>query len=661
MKILITGGTGLIGKNLTEELIKTDHEIVSIGSADYDLTNLSATNDLLWRVKPDILIHLAAQVGGIQANIRGKYQFYLRNTQINTNVVDAAYRYGVKRIIAAGTGCAYPSRLVGDVLHEDDFLDGVPEETNDSYAYSKRNMLVHLRALKEQYGVGYVYMIPANIYGPCFSDDTQVLTQSGFKNIKDFKKGDKIYTLNPETHEVEITKVTMTQKYHTDELFKFKSKSVDFLVSPEHKIYGRTSTDFQLKPAEWFRKRIGRPYGMIRLARHKVYNKTSNASSYPEEFSMHPFIDSDHIVKDNKVRDYTHPHSKPFPIQYKSEDMIEFMGWFITEGCITQSFPKYRTHGQIIISQDIQANPEYYNQIVNLLTRMGIPFGHSKFGCFFTSRLFSNFITQEIGNGSGVKHLPKFVFDDAFPMAWRKLLFDTLMKGDGHKHGRRYSTKSETLKDDMLHLCFLLGHRAQARFYDQCWRVNIQTGNRNPSVKYKDISIRKTDADVFCITTQKNHIVYAGRNGTFNWIGQCDNFNPEECHVVPGLISRFHRAKVDRANSIDIWGTGEAARDFLYIDDCVEAIKMLLETESVEGVFNIASGKSVTIRRLVSVIKEQIGFHGGIIYDLSRPDGQKIRIMDTHKMEDLGWKPRTSLEVGIEKTINWFKSSMWVR
>ena len=300
MKILITGGTGLIGTNLTISLRAAGYDVVSVGSTDCDLTVMRATNDLMWDVRPDVLIHLAAKVGGIQANIAGKYDFYTANTLINTNVIHTAKCNGIKRIIAAGTGCAYPKRLVGEVFNEDDFLDGIPEETNDAYAYAKRNMLVQLQALKEQHGISYVYIIPANIYG-----------------------------------------------------------------------------------------------------------------SY-------------------------------------------------------------------------------------------------------------------------------------------------------------------------------------------------------------------------------------------------DNINPEESHVVPGLISRFHRAKTDGTDSIDIWGTGEARRDFLYIDDCVEAIKLLLDDVTAEGVFNIASGHQVTIKELVGVVSTEIGFEGEIIYNAAYADGQKTRVMSTEKMDQLGWKPRVDLCDGIKKTVAWY-------
>ena len=113
-----------------------------------------------------MVYHLAAKVGGIFANSNYKADFYSDNVLINTNVVNACAASKVRYIFAMGTGCAYPKRLESETLHEKDFLDGIPEVTNDAYAYAKRGLLVHLQALNESTGLSFVYCLPANIYGP---------------------------------------------------------------------------------------------------------------------------------------------------------------------------------------------------------------------------------------------------------------------------------------------------------------------------------------------------------------------------------------------------------------------------------------------------------------------------------------------------------------
>ena len=131
-----------------------------------DLREARVARELLREIRPTILFHLAARVGGIYANATQKPGFYRDNVLINTHVLDAAVDVGVEYVFAMGTGCAYPKRLEGDVLREEEYLDGVPEETNDAYAYAKRGMLVHLEALKEPGALDYCYCLPANLYGP---------------------------------------------------------------------------------------------------------------------------------------------------------------------------------------------------------------------------------------------------------------------------------------------------------------------------------------------------------------------------------------------------------------------------------------------------------------------------------------------------------------
>lgn len=165
-RILVTGGMGLIGRNLCEDLRSRGYDVSAVDRKEGDLIELAAARALFARQRPQVLVHLAALVGGIHANSTRKAEFYEVNALINTHVVLAAREAGVDVVHAMGTGCAYPKRLEADLLREEDFLDGIPEPTNDAYAYAKRGLLVHLEAQREQYGIPYTYMIPANIFGP---------------------------------------------------------------------------------------------------------------------------------------------------------------------------------------------------------------------------------------------------------------------------------------------------------------------------------------------------------------------------------------------------------------------------------------------------------------------------------------------------------------
>ncbi len=164
-KILITGASGLIGSNLVINLSNAGYEVLGVDSKN-DLRITSNAFNLFNEFKPTMVFHLAAKVGGIHANSNFKAEFYSDNILINTNIVNACINNNVEYIFAMGTGCAYPKRLEDQILFEKDFLDGVPEITNDAYAYAKRGLLVHLKSLEESNLIKYTYCLPANIYGP---------------------------------------------------------------------------------------------------------------------------------------------------------------------------------------------------------------------------------------------------------------------------------------------------------------------------------------------------------------------------------------------------------------------------------------------------------------------------------------------------------------
>ena len=173
-RILVTGGSGLVGKSLTNKLKNEGYELLSINS-EIDLRDPNQCAKVFNEFNPSIVFHLAAKVGGIIANSNYKYDFYYDNIMINTNVIHSCFKKNVRYIFAMGTGCAYPKKLENEILYEKDFLDGIPESTNDAYAYAKRCLLINLKALKEASGIKYSFVLPANLYGPMIIFIRQIL------------------------------------------------------------------------------------------------------------------------------------------------------------------------------------------------------------------------------------------------------------------------------------------------------------------------------------------------------------------------------------------------------------------------------------------------------------------------------------------------------
>lgn len=159
-KILITGGSSTVGKHLKQYLPNA----IFLTSADCDLTDYRQTYYTIDRYKPDVVIHLAALVGGIQDNISRPVDYLQQNLLINTNVTKASYENGVRKLIALSSTCTYPDKVETYPMVEEDMFIGPPTPTNFEYAYAKRCMVVLLDAYNKQYGTQYCYITPSNLY-----------------------------------------------------------------------------------------------------------------------------------------------------------------------------------------------------------------------------------------------------------------------------------------------------------------------------------------------------------------------------------------------------------------------------------------------------------------------------------------------------------------
>lgn len=139
-----------------------------------------------------------------------------------------------------------------------------------------------------------------------------------------------------------------------------------------------------------------------------------------------------------------------------------------------------------------------------------------------------------------------------------------------------------------------------------------------------------------------------------NLYGTNDNFHPENSHVLPALLRRFHEAKINNLDKVVVWGTGSPLREFLHVDDLADAVIFLLENYSDLEHVNVGSGKEVTIKELAELVKEVVGFKGELIWDSTKPDGTPRKLMDTSKLVGLGWTPKISLRDGLVDTYKWY-------
>jgi GDP-L-fucose synthase len=150
-----------------------------------------------------------------------------------------------------------------------------------------------------------------------------------------------------------------------------------------------------------------------------------------------------------------------------------------------------------------------------------------------------------------------------------------------------------------------------------------------------------------------------------NLYGINDNFHPENSHVIPALMRRFHEAKINNDKEVMIWGTGNAMREFLYVDDMAQASLFVLEldkktyqanTKPMLSHINVGSGVDITIRNLAETMQKVVGFKGGLVFDSSKPDGASRKLIDVTRLSNMGWNYSTNLKEGLEKTYNWYLS-----
>ena len=148
-----------------------------------------------------------------------------------------------------------------------------------------------------------------------------------------------------------------------------------------------------------------------------------------------------------------------------------------------------------------------------------------------------------------------------------------------------------------------------------------------------------------------------------NLYGVNDNFHPENSHVIPALMQRFHQAKEDNSKEVVVWGTGKVMREFLYVDDMAEASLFILEldekiyqdnTKKMLSHINVGTGVDVTIEEMAKIMKRVVGYKGEIVFDVTKPDGVSRKLVNTARLTSMGWKYKIKLEKGIKRTYDWY-------
>jgi GDP-L-fucose synthase len=165
VRVLVTGGGGFVGSHLVERLEEDGHDVFVARRADYDLTHEREAVRLFDDSEPELVFHLAAEVGGIGANRANPGRYWYANLQMGVNVLEQSRLHEVRKLVIAGTVCGYP-KFAPVPFRESQFWDGFPEETNAPYGIAKKTILVGAQGYREQFGLNSIFLLPTNLYGP---------------------------------------------------------------------------------------------------------------------------------------------------------------------------------------------------------------------------------------------------------------------------------------------------------------------------------------------------------------------------------------------------------------------------------------------------------------------------------------------------------------
>ena len=143
-----------------------------------------------------------------------------------------------------------------------------------------------------------------------------------------------------------------------------------------------------------------------------------------------------------------------------------------------------------------------------------------------------------------------------------------------------------------------------------------------------------------------------------NLYGPNDKFEEFNSHVIPGLIFKMHRAKINESEEVEIWGSGKPLREFMHVDDLSSAIEFLIENETSDDILNVGSNEVVSIKELSKLIQKVVGFEGNLIFNQDYPDGNPKKLLDSTQINSLGWRSSISLEEGISNTYSWYVDSL---
>ena len=642
---LVAGGAGFIGSWLCKDLIQKGYRVICLDNMitghreniDTDSDNFSfiehnIINPINIDEKIDFIFHLASPASPVHYQ-KHPLETLLVNSVGTMNLLKLAGKNKARFLFASS------SEVYGD-----------PKEHPQNETYWGN----------------------VNPNGPraCFSDDTEVLTETGWKLMKDITNKDRVVTLS-DVGKIEYQEpIEIIKQRYIGELIAFKNYHCDILVTPNHNMYvkKRGKADFELISA----------YQAINWNRSHML-KVADYDAKEKEFFVFPQnIDRKNI----KV---------PFVERIVMDDWLEFFGYFITEGCVYVRKRKRNINGKeyivneykVLIAQS-KKNKKNYDKIKACLTKMPFNFVDSFDHQFcITNKQLANYLKQ-----FGKAH-EKFVPQEFLNVSKRqlKILFDAMMLGDGSSKGTVYYSNSIKLISNFQELLLKIGYAGNIAVHDrrkmrQIYQIHIlnRFNKRYRTPTYSKRSVQQYDGYVYCVTVP-NHVVFVRRNGKALFCGNCYDegkrfgealvssfsvdwrivrifntygpfMNKNDGRVVPNFINQALENK-----PITVYGDGKQTRSFCYVSDMIEGLqRAMFSDEAHKQVINLGNPSEITMLELADIVIELTGSKSNTVFKGIPVDDPTRRKPDITKAKNLlNWTPIVNIRDGMKSTIDYFR------
>ncbi len=642
--VLITGGAGFIGSHLCELFLAKGYKVICLDNLiTGKLSNIShLMKDKNFRfIKHDVSEYI---------NIKIPVHYVLHFASPASPIDYLKYPIQTLKVGSLGTHNAL------------------------GLAKAKKAKFL-LASTSEVYGDPLVNPQPESYWGNvnpigprgCFSDDTEVLTDNGWKFFSKLTMTDQILTLNEKKYMEYHKPFEIIKERYRGELIKFSNYKIDLLVTPNHKMFVKKRDRGGFEPIEAFES--------IRWERSEMLKSGKWDGKYEEWFYL-PLVRNAKSKQQEKI---------------KMDLWLEFFGYFISEGCAYLRHRKQRINNRdyqtkvyaILISQS-KKNIEKRNKIKVCLGKLGFKFYEEEAQFKILSKQLYGFLSQ-FGKAKQ-KYIPKEYL--VLHKDQLRILFDAMMLGDGSWDGRKFYSSSPFLINAMQEMLLKLGMAGSVTLKDEAkgTRVVFILTNKKKDFltpKYPKRKIEQYDGYVYCVNVT-NHVIYVRRNGKALWCGNCydeakrfsesitmayhrvhkvntkivrifntygERMREEDGRAIPNFINQALDNK-----PITVYGDGSQTRSFCYVSDLVDGIfKLLLSSE--HDPVNIGNPNEMTLLKLAKVIIKLTGSKSRIVFKPLPTDDPKVRRPDISRAKKiLKWQPEVVLETGLKKTIYYFAS-----